>query len=89
MLKMNQRITNSAEEVMMMSDKFILELIAAIRTKANHMFKVCEGLALLHMLASFTHSVTTLGYNRPTLSTTMAPKAARHPILEKVYEQVF
>lgn len=83
-VKLNQRITNSAEEVVMMSDKVIQELLETIRTRAPQMFRVCEGIALLDMLASFSHSITSLDYVRPVLLGTMAIKAARHPIFEKV-----
>jgi len=83
-VKLNQRITNSAEEVVMMSDKVVQELLDSIRTRAPQMFRVCEGIALLDMLASFCHTITLLNYVRPTLSGTLALKAARHPILEKV-----
>lgn len=68
----------------MMSDKVVQELLDSIRTRAPQMFRVCEGIALLDMLTSFSHSITSLDYVRPTLSGTMAIKAARHPILEKV-----
>ncbi|KAL1836944.1 hypothetical protein VTK73DRAFT_4870 [Phialemonium thermophilum] len=48
------------------------------------MFRICEGLALLDMLASFAHSVTSMGYVRPVFSDTLALKSARHPVLGKV-----
>lgn len=83
MVKLNQRITNSAEEVVMMSDKVVQELLDSIRTRAPQMFRVCEGISLLDMLASFCHTITSQDYARPVLAGTLAIKAARHPILEK------
>ena len=41
---------------------------------------------MLDMLASFAHLVTTQDYVRPQLSDTLAIKAGRHPIREKIQE---
>lgn len=84
MVKLNQRITDSVDEVIMQSDKVVQQLLDAIRVEIPHLFKVCESIALLDMLASFGQTVTTRDYVKPELKDTLALKAARHPILDVV-----
>lgn len=83
-LQVNQRISDSAVDVVNQSDKVVSELLAEIRRFAPEMFKVCESIALLDVLASFGQIVTTQDYIRPVLSGNLAIKSARHPILDKV-----
>ena len=83
LMKLNQRISNSADEVTMMSDGVIQDLLQKLRGHVPQMFRICEGTALLDMLTSFGDIVTTNEYTRPEMSGTLALKAARHPILEK------
>lgn len=82
-LQLNQRISDSAVDVVNQSDKVVSELLVEVRRFAPEMFKVCESIALLDVLAAFGQIVTTQDYVRPVLSGNMAIKAARHPILEK------
>ncbi|KAH8905275.1 hypothetical protein BR93DRAFT_946131 [Coniochaeta sp. PMI_546] len=81
-LQLNQRISDSAVDVVNQSDKVVSELLVEVRRFAPEMFKVCESIALLDVLAAFGQIVTTHEYVRPVLSGNMAIKAARHPILE-------
>lgn len=83
-VKLNQRISDSAVDVVHQSDKVVSELLVKIRRFAPEMFEVCESIALLDVLAAFGQIVTTGEYVRPVLSGRMAIKAARHPILETV-----
>lgn len=46
--------------------------------------QVSEALALLDMLASFAYMATTRNYVRPEFTGTLAIKAGRHPILDRV-----
>ncbi len=67
------------------SDDVIRALMSEIGDRVSDMFKICEGIALLDMLASFSYVVTrSLGYVKPELTDALALKAARHPILEAV-----
>lgn len=84
MMKLNQRMTDSVDEVVMQSDKVVQQLLDSIRTRIPDLFKVCESIALLDMLASFGHTITTRDYVKPELKDALALKAARHPILEAV-----
>ena len=86
LLKRNQKITDAHTEVILMSDKAVQALIADVRQHMGSLFRICEGIAMLDMLASFAHLVTTQDYVRPQLSDTLAIKAGRHPIREKIQE---
>ncbi|KAH9888294.1 muts domain V-domain-containing protein [Xylariomycetidae sp. FL2044] len=84
LVQLNNRIADSHNEVVMLSDKVVQELLDAIRGHVPNLFRVCEGIALLDMLASFGQAVTTRDYVRPEISDTLALKGARHPICERV-----
>ncbi|OIW34643.1 hypothetical protein CONLIGDRAFT_658467 [Coniochaeta ligniaria NRRL 30616] len=88
-VQLNQRISDSAVDVVNQSDKVVSELLVEVRRFAPEMFKVCESIALLDVLAAFGQIVTTQEYVRPVLSGNMAIRAARHPILEKVSSSSF
>lgn len=84
MVKLNQRMTDSVDEVIMQSDKMVQQLLDAIRVEIPSLFRVCESIALLDMLASFGQTVTTRDYVKPELRDALALKSARHPILDMV-----
>ncbi|RYP90138.1 hypothetical protein DL770_003760 [Monosporascus sp. CRB-9-2] len=84
LVQLNNRITDSHNEAVMLSDKVIQELVDGIRAHVPNLFRVCEGIALLDMIVSFGQLVTTRDYVRPEIGTTLALKAARHPICERV-----
>lgn len=89
LLKRNQKIAEAHTEVLTMSDKSILELITNIREHMSALFKICESIAMLDMLASFAQVVTSQDYVRPTISETLAIRAGRHPIREKIHNTKF
>lgn len=82
--KLNQRVYESAMEAISQSDKVIQELLDSIRLQVRDLFRVCEAVALLDMLAAFTQLATLKGYVRPDLTGTLALKSARHPLLDAV-----
>lgn len=84
MVKLNQRMTDSVDEVIMQSDKIVQQLLDTLRTAIPELFRVCESIALLDMLASFGQVATTRDYVKPELKNALALKAARHPILDAV-----
>jgi DNA mismatch repair protein MSH4 len=53
------------------------------------MFKTCEAVALLDMIAAFSQLVTVNDYTRPQLTDTLAIKSGRHPIKEKIMQNRF
>ncbi|RYP62431.1 hypothetical protein DL769_007303 [Monosporascus sp. CRB-8-3] len=65
LVQLNNRITDSHNEAVMLSDKVIQELMDGIRAHVPSLFRVCEGIALLDMIASFGQLVTTRDYLDP------------------------
>ena len=53
------------------------------------MFKICEAVGLLDMITAFSQLVTVNDYTRPQLTDTLAIKAGRHPIKEKMAQNKF
>lgn len=89
LLKLNQKIIDSHHEVLQMSDRSVQELIDKIREDIAPLFKTCEAIALLDMIASFAQIVTIQDYCRPELTDTFAIKSGRHPIREKIHAEKF
>lgn len=89
LLKRNQKISDAHTEVILMSDKAVQELIANVREHMGSLFRICEGIAMLDMIASFAQLVTSQDYTRPQLGDALAIKAGRHPIREKIQETKF
>lgn len=89
LLKLNQKIMDSHNEVVNMSDRSIQELIEDIRSEISVLFKVSEAIAILDMLTAFAQLVTTQDYVRPELTDVLAIKAGRHPIKEKIQSNKF
>ncbi|KAI1651931.1 muts domain V-domain-containing protein [Daldinia loculata] len=89
LIQFNHRITDSHNEAIMLSDKVIQELLEAIRGHIPNLFRVCESIALLDMIASFGQSATTRDYVRPEIGNALALKGARHPICERVNPERF
>ncbi|KAK5124000.1 hypothetical protein LTR85_002197 [Meristemomyces frigidus] len=89
LMKRNQKIADSHTEVLLMSDKSVQDLIANVREHMSALFKICEGIAMLDMLASFAQVVTSQDYVRPAIAETLAIRAGRHPIREKIQNAKF
>ncbi|KAF1358108.1 hypothetical protein EJ07DRAFT_167102 [Lizonia empirigonia] len=91
LMKRNQKvvINISHQEVVLMSDRAVDALIDAARGHMSVMFKICEAVALLDMIAAFAHLVTVNDYTRPQLTDTLAIKSGRHPIKEKIMQNKF
>lgn len=89
LMKLNQKLADSHTEVVLMSDKMVQQLIVEVRGHMSVLFKVCEGIAMLDMLSSFAQLVTSREYVRPLFTETLAIRAGRHPIREKVQSSKF
>jgi DNA mismatch repair protein MSH4 len=87
LMKLNQKIDDSHKESVMSSDKIIQELLDEIRSEIPNLFRVCESIAMLDMIAAFCQLATDREYVRPEISDCMAIKSGRHPIREKVSEE--
>jgi DNA mismatch repair protein MSH4 len=55
LVKLNQRIEDSHQEVVLMSDKTVQTLIDDIRGEIPRLFRVCESIAMLDMIAAFRY----------------------------------
>ncbi|KAG8525334.1 uncharacterized protein KY384_008978 [Bacidia gigantensis] len=89
LVKWNQKITDSHMEVVQLSDGSVRRLIDSVREEISPLFKISEAIALLDMLASFAHMVTTQDYVRPELTSALAINHGRHPIIEKIRSEKF
>ncbi|KHN94077.1 DNA mismatch repair protein MutS, C-terminal domain protein [Metarhizium album ARSEF 1941] len=89
LVKLNLRLSETSNEIVMRSDKVIQKLIEDLRESAPQLFRVCESVALVDMIASFAHLATIRDYVRPEILGTLALKAARHPILDRVMFEEF
>lgn len=89
LLKWNQKIIDSHDEVLQMSDRSIQNLIENLREEIAPLFKISDAIALLDVTASFAQLVTNQDYCRPELTQTLAIKSGRHPIREKIYAEKY
>ncbi|KAF5665712.1 DNA mismatch repair MSH4 [Fusarium denticulatum] len=89
LVKLNLRLSDTSNEVVIRSDKVIQDLLKELRSDVPHLFRVCESVALVDMITSFAQLATTMDYVKPDLSTTLALKAARHPVLDKTMNGAF
>ncbi|KAM5494010.1 MutS protein msh4 [Microsporum audouinii] len=85
LVKMNQKITDSHNEVISMSDRSIQELIDDIRSQISNLFRISEAIAMLDMMAAFAYLQNMQDYVRPKITDTVAIKSGRHPIREKIH----
>ena len=84
LVKLNLRLSDSSNEVMIRSDAVVADLTRTLRTRAAQLFSVCESVALVDMISAFGQLATTRNYVRPEINGTLALKAARHPIPDNV-----
>jgi len=89
LMKFNQKVADAHTEVLLMSDQSIQELISSVREHMSVLFKICESIALLDMLSSFAQLVTSQDYVRPYITDTLAVRAGRHPVREKIHNTKF
>ena len=93
LMKLNQRIEDSHQEVVLMSDKTVQELLDNIRGEIPSLFRVCESIAMLDMIAGFATLVTsqdaTQEYVKPKITDEVAIELSRHPVREQVIIDYF
>ncbi|KAH7077239.1 muts domain V-domain-containing protein [Paraphoma chrysanthemicola] len=89
LMKRNQKINVSHQEVILMSDQAVEHLIEEVRGYMSILFKICEAVALLDMITSFAQLVTINNYTKPQLTDTLAIQQGRHPIKEKIMRTKF
>ncbi|KAI4699610.1 hypothetical protein J4E81_004637 [Alternaria sp. BMP 2799] len=74
---------------LMKRDEAVEALIDEVRSHMSILFKICEAVAMLDMIAAFAHLVTVNNYTQPQLTDTLAIEAGRHPIKEKIMKSKF
>lgn len=89
LVKLNQKITDAHNEVISMSDQTIQNLLRDVCADVSGLFRVSEAVAMLDMLAAFAQLATSNDYIRPELTATLAIKAGRHPIRERIHSSKF
>ncbi|KND89999.1 MutS protein [Tolypocladium ophioglossoides CBS 100239] len=82
LVKLNVRLSDTSNEVVIRSDAVIEGLMRDLRQASPQLFRVCESVALVDMISSFAQLATTRDYVRPEATQTLALKSARHPILD-------
>ena len=87
LVKLNQKIADAHNEVILMSDGSIQNLINGVRAEIQPLFKISECIALLDMMSGFAQLVTMHDYVRPDLTEAIAIKAGRHPIKERIQSE--
>lgn len=89
LVKLNQKIADAHNEVISMSDHTVQNLLRDICAEISGLFRVSEAVAMLDMLAAFAQLATSYDYIRPELTATLAIKAGRHPIRERIQSSKF
>lgn len=89
LVKLNQKITDAHNEVISMSDQTIQDLLRDVCAGVSGLFRVSEAVAMLDILAAFAQLATSYDYIRPELTETLAIKAGRHPIRERIHPTKF
>ncbi|RDL36911.1 p-loop containing nucleoside triphosphate hydrolase [Venustampulla echinocandica] len=89
LVKLNQRIADSHQEVVLTSDKTIQQLLDDIRGEIPSLFKVCESIAMLDMIAAFGHLAIVNEYVKPEIGDCLMIESGRHPIKERVHKGKF
>lgn len=84
LVKLNSRHIELANEVLRRSDNAIMALVQRIRVFVPDLFRMCEAVSTVDLVAAFAQISSIQNYVRPQITETLALKAARHPILEKV-----
>ncbi|TVY75933.1 MutS protein-like protein [Lachnellula suecica] len=87
LMKLNQRIQDSHLEVILMSDQTVQELLDNIRGEIPSLFRVCESIAMLDMIAAFVQLATTSDFVKPEISDCIVIQSGRHPVREKVHKE--
>ncbi|KAF2280678.1 uncharacterized protein EI97DRAFT_367992 [Westerdykella ornata] len=82
LMKRNQKVSMTCDEA-------VQGLIEEVRGYMSQLFKICEAIAMLDMIAAFAHLVTLHDYVRPHITDTLAIRAGRHPIREKIMQHKY
>lgn len=89
LVQYNEQINRAVNGAISESDEVIKELLLRIRPHVHILYKYCESIALVDMLASFASLVRTHNYVQPEIQDAVfSLTEARHPILDFVSHNV-
>lgn len=83
LVKFNLKLTSVSNEISMRSSLVVESLSEDLAENIASLFRMCESVGIVDMVAAFAHLANTNDYVRPTFDGTLALKAARHPIYDK------
>ncbi|KAL0255469.1 hypothetical protein I308_100273 [Cryptococcus tetragattii IND107] len=84
LLKRCAKLSQSHQEVLLISGKTINDLIAQVKHDLGGLYHCAEAIASLDMIASFAFSALNSSYIRPDFKETLAIHGGRHPILDNL-----
>ncbi|XP_046376598.2 mutS protein homolog 4-like isoform X1 [Haliotis rufescens] len=84
LIKLNDRIKESLQEIYLMTNIVVSDLLSDIREHIGCLYKLSECVSNLDMLLAFAKACSLSSYVRPEFTDTLAIKQGRHPILENI-----
>ncbi|KAK3612393.1 hypothetical protein CHS0354_031987 [Potamilus streckersoni] len=84
LIKLNDRVKESLQEIYMMTNIVVKELLIDIRDQIGCLYKLTECVSMLDMLLGFAHACTVSNFVKPEFTDTLAIKQGQHPILERI-----
>ncbi|GIX70034.1 mutS protein homolog 4 [Caerostris darwini] len=88
-IKLNDRIQESLNEIYLMSDIIINEVLNEIREHIGCLYNLTEAVSSIDFLLSLAHVCTLSDHVRPEFSTCLAIKNGRHPVIDKICTTTF
>eukprot|EP01135_Chromosphaera_perkinsii_P001208 Nk52_evm7s162 gene=Nk52_evmTU7s162 len=89
LIKYNDRIRQSVQEIYLMTAVATADLLTTIREKVSCLYNASSSIAIIDMMVSFAHLCTISDYVKPEFTSTVAIKGGRHPIIEKIRNEEF
>ena len=84
LMSQNERLSESLQEIYLMSEESISKLIMAVIDYLPLLYKISDAVAMLDLIASFAEKARQSDYVKPEFTDTLALQQARHPILESL-----
>ncbi|XP_019848959.1 PREDICTED: mutS protein homolog 4 isoform X2 [Amphimedon queenslandica] len=84
LIKMNDRCSESLNEIYIMTNVVIGGLLDVLRKNIGCLYKLSECVAMLDLLLSLAHTCTVSKYTIPEFTDTLAIRQGFHPILQKI-----
>ncbi|KNE71791.1 hypothetical protein AMAG_16098 [Allomyces macrogynus ATCC 38327] len=79
-MKLNDRIRESMDEIFLISDQIVQDLTDTLRQNVGVLYRLSESVALVDMLAAFAACARMHNYVRPQFKDAIAIQNGRHPV---------